>query len=146
VFAFEVDGFGNALFIDDSNVPSLLALPYFTEVKKDDPIYLNTRRLVWGEDNPYYFNGKAGAGIGGPHCGLDRVWPMSYVVRALTSTSDKEVRECMDMIVKSDADTGFMHESYDKDDPSKFTRAWFAWANTLFGELVLDLYEAGKLK
>ena len=145
VFAFEVDGFGNALFIDDSNVPSLLALPYFTEVRKDDPIYLNTRRLVWGKDNPYYFNGKAGAGIGGPHCGLDRVWPMSYVVRALTATSDAEVRECMDMIVKSDAGTGFMHESYDKDDPSQFTRAWFAWANTLFGELVLDLYESGKL-
>jgi len=145
VFAFEVDGFGNALFIDDSNVPSLLALPYFTEVRKDDPIYLNTRRLVWGEDNPYYFNGKAGAGVGGPHCGLDRVWPMSYVVRALTATSDAEVRECMDMIVKSDAGTGFMHESYDKDDPSQFTRAWFAWANTLFGELVLDLYESGKL-
>ena len=145
VYAFEVDGFGNALFIDDANVPSLLALPYISAVKKDDPIYLNTRRLVWGPDNPYFFEGRAGAGIGGPHCGLDRIWPMSYVLKALTSTSDAEVRECLAFLERSDAGTGFMHESYDKDDPARFTRSWFAWANTLFGELVLDLYESGRL-
>ena len=100
---------------------------------------------MWGEDNPYFFNGKAGAGIGGPHCGLDRIWPMSYVLRALTSTSDAEVKECLELLEKSDGGLGFMHESYDKDDPKKFSRSWFAWANTLFGELVLDLYEEGKL-
>lgn len=145
VYAFEVDGFGNALFIDDANVPSLLALPYISAVKKDDPIYLNTRRLVWGPDNPYFFSGKAGAGIGGPHCGLDRIWPMSYVLKALTATDDAEVRECLALLEKSDAGTGFMHESYDKDNPAHYSRSWFAWANTLFGELVLDLYESGKL-
>lgn len=145
VYAFEVDGFGNALFIDDANVPSLLALPYISAVPKDDPVYLNTRRLVWSRDNPYFFEGRAGAGIGGPHCGLDRIWPMSYVLKALTSTSDAEVRECLAMLERSDAGTGFMHESYDKDNPSRFSRPWFAWANTLFGELILDLYESGRL-
>ena len=144
VFAFEVDGYGNALFIDDSNVPSLLSLPYISGVKKDDPIYLNTRRLVWSGDNPYFFSGKAGAAIGGPHCGLDTVWPMSYVVRALTATSDEDVRDCLEHIVKSDANTGFMHEAYHKDNPARYSRAWFAWANTLFGELVLELVQSGK--
>ena len=142
VFAFEVDGYGNALFIDDANVPSLLALPYFSAVRKDDPIYLNTRKLVWGRDNPYYFEGKAGAGIGGPHCGLDRIWPMSYVLRALTTDDEAEIQECLAQLEKSDAGTGFMHESYNKDDPAKFSRSWFAWANTLFGELILNLVEA----
>ena len=145
IYAFEVDGFGNALMIDDANVPSLLALPYFSEVKKDDPVYLNTRRFVFSPDNPYFFVGKAGAGIGGPHCGFDRIWPMSYVLKAMTATDDDDIVACLRMIRRSDAGKGLMHESYDKDDPAVFSRAWFAWANTLFGELILKLDRDGKL-
>ncbi len=144
IYAFEVDGFGNHLLIDDSNAPSLLSLPYLTDVKIDDPIYRNTRRFVWSRSNPYFFKGSAAEGIGGPHVGYDMVWPMSLIVRALTSTDDREIAECLRTLIATDAGTGFMHESFHKDDPANFTRPWFAWANTLFGELVLKLVNEGK--
>ncbi len=145
VYAFEVDGFGNATFMDDANVPSLLALPYLGCVELSDPIYQNTRKLIWSEDNPYFFKGKAAEGIGGPHVGYDMVWPMSIIMRALTSSDDKEIAWCVKTLRDTDADTGFMHETFHKDDPANFTRKWFAWANTLFGELILTLVKSGKL-
>ena len=144
VYAFEVDGFGNATFMDDANVPSLLALPYLGCVDKDDTIYQNTRKLIWSTDNPYFFKGKAGEGIGGPHVGYDMVWPMSIIMRAMTSSDDTEIAWCVKTLRNTDAETGFMHESFHKDDPSNFTRKWFAWANTLFGELTLKLVNEGK--
>ena len=145
VYAFEVDGFGNASLMDDANAPSLLSLPYLGCVEINDPVYQNTRKLVWSHDNPYFFSGKAGEGIGGPHVGYDMVWPMSIIMRAITSTNDKEIANCMKTLVATDAETGFMHETFHKDDPANFTRKWFAWANTLFGELVLKLVKSGKL-
>lgn len=144
VYAFEVDGFGNASLMDDANVPSLLALPYLGCVDKNDSIYLNTRKLVWSTDNPYFFRGKAGEGIGGPHVGYDMIWPMSIIMRAMTSSDDQEIAWCIKTLRNSDAETGFMHESFHKDDPSNFTRTWFAWANTLFGELTLKLVNEEK--
>ncbi len=144
VYAFEVDGYGNATFMDDANVPSLLALPYLGCVKKDDPIYKNTRQLVWSEDNPYFFKGKAAEGIGGPHVGYDMVWPMSIIMKAMTSNSDSEIKACIKTLRNTDADTGFMHETFHKDDPAKFSRSWFAWANTLFGELIMKIVNEGK--
>ena len=145
VYAFEVDGFGNRLFMDDSNVPSLLALPYLGCVESNDPVYLNTRKFVWSADNPYFFKGKAAEGIGGPHIGYDMVWPMSLIMRAMTSNSDAEIKQCVRTLRDSDGGTGFMHESFHKDNPENFTRAWFAWVNTLFGELILHLINGGKL-
>lgn len=143
VYAYEVDGKGNQLFMDDANVPSLLSLPYLCSfIRRDDPVYLNTRRLVWSEKNPYFFKGTKSEGIGGPHVGYDYVWPMSIIMKALTSTSRKEIQQCIRILADTDADTGFMHESFHKDNPSDFTRSWFAWANTLFGELILR--EVGK--
>lgn len=144
VYAYEVDGFGNTTFMDDANVPSLLALPYMDSVDRDDPVYRNTRNLVWSTDNPYFFRGKAAEGIGGPHIGYYMVWPMSITMRALTSRDDEEIRWCLKTLRDTDGDTGFMHETFHKDDPSNFTRSWFAWANTLFGELVLKTVEEGK--
>lgn len=145
VYAFEVDGFGNATFMDDSNVPSLLALPYLGCIEKTDPIYENTRKLVLSEDNPYFFKGKVAEGIGGPHVGYDMVWPMSIIIRAMTSTDDIEIAKCIKTLRNTDANTGFIHESFHKDDPTHFSRSWFAWANTLFGELVLKLVNEGKI-
>ncbi len=145
IYAYEVDGFGNHLLMDDSNVPSLLAMAYLGDVDINDPIYQNTRRFVWSEDNPYFFKGKAGEGIGGPHIGYDYIWPMSIMMKAFTSQDDAEIKWCIETLMTTDAGTGFMHESFFKDDPSKFTRAWFAWQNTLFGELIIHLVDNGKL-
>lgn len=144
IYAFEVDGFGNQLMMDDANVPSLLAMAYLGDVDINDPIYQNTRRFVWSEDNPYFFKGKAGEGIGGPHIGYDMVWPMSIMMKAFTSRDDIEIKTCIRMLMDTDNETGFMHESFHKDDPSNFTREWFAWQNTLFGELILKLIKEGK--
>ncbi len=145
IYAFEVDGFGNALLMDDANVPSLLALPYLGDVDVDDPIYRNTRRFVWSTSNPYFFKGKATEGIGGPHVGYDMIWPMSIMMKAFTSTDDAEIKQCIETLMTTHNGTGFMHESFHKDDPSNFTREWFAWQNTLFGELILKLVNDGKL-
>lgn len=145
IYSFEVDGFGNRFLMDDANVPSLLAMPYLGDVEIDDPIYQNTRRFVWSESNPYFFRGTAGEGIGGPHVGYDMVWPMSIMMKAFTSQDDAEIKRCIEMLMTTDAGTGFMHESFHKDNPEKFTREWFAWQNTLFGELILKLINEGKL-
>lgn len=146
IYAFEVDGFGNQLFMDDANVPSLLGLPYLGCVDPNDPVYQNTRKFVWSADNPYFYKGRAAEGIGGPHIGFDMIWPMSLIMRAITSQDDAEIRYCIRTLRNTDAGTGFMHESFHKDNPKKFTRAWFAWANTLFGELILKLIDEGKDK
>ena len=140
IYAFEVDGFGSSYLMDDSNVPSLLALPYLGSVKLDDPIYQNTRKFALSLDNPYFFKGSAAEGIGGPHAGQDMIWPMSITMRALTSTDEKEIKTCIETLQKTHAGKGFMHESFNKNDPAKFTRAWFAWSNTLFGELLWRTY------
>lgn len=145
IYAFEVDGFGNQLIMDDANVPSLLAMPYLGDTDINDPIYQNTRRFVWSKDNPYFFKGKAGEGIGGPHIGYDMVWPMSIMMKAFTSQNDEEIKTCIKMLMATDAGTGFIHESFHKDDPKNFTRAWFAWQNTLFGELIIKLIKDGKV-
>lgn len=145
IYAFEVDGFGNHLLMDDANVPSLLAMAYLGDVSINDPIYQNTRRFVWSEDNPYFFRGRVGEGIGGPHIGHDMVWPMSIMMRAFTSQDDKEIVQCLQMLVDTDNGTGFMHESFNKDDAANYTRSWFAWQNTLFGELILKLIDDGKV-
>ena len=144
IYAFEVDGFGNRLLMDDANVPSLLGMGYLGDVPLDDPIYQNTRRFVWSEDNPWFFRGKAGEGIGGPHIGYDMVWPMSIMMKCFTSQDDDEIRWCMRTLLNTDAGTGFIHESFHKDDAKNYTRPWFAWQNTLFGELVLKLLTDGK--
>ena len=145
IYAYEVDGFGNQLLMDDANVPSLLAMAYLGDVPVSDPIYQNTRRFVWSEDNPYFFRGRAGEGIGGPHIGYDMPWPMSIMMCAFTSTDDAEIKACIEMLMRTDADTGFIHESFHKDDPARFTRKWFSWQNTLFGELIIKLVDEGKL-
>ncbi len=144
VYAYEVDGFGNALLMDDSNVPSLLAMGYLGDVPLNDPVWQNTRRFVWSDDNPCFFRGSAGEGIGGPHIGRDYVWPMSIMMKCFTAQSDEEIRHCMRMLLDTDAGTGLIHESFHKDDASRFTRPWFAWQNSLFGELVLKLLADGK--
>jgi meiotically up-regulated gene 157 (Mug157) protein len=141
VIAYEVNGFGSYNLMDDANVPSLLSLPYLLgDAFSKKAVYRNTRRMLLSPDNPFYFSGSAGEGNGSPHTGLEYIWPMSITMRALTSSDEKEMLHCLKILVYANAGTGFMHESFYKDDASKFTRKWFAWANTLFGELVLKLF------
>lgn len=140
IYAFEVDGFGSTYLMDDANVPSLLALPYLGALDANDPIYVNTRKFVWSADNPYFYKGTAAEGIGGPHVGQDMIWPMSITIRALTSGNKEEIKSCIQMLQKTHGGTGFMHESFHKDNAAKFSRAWFAWSNTLFGELLWKTY------
>jgi len=140
VYAYEVNGFGSFHLMDDANVPSLLSLPYLDARPAADPVYQNTRRLVLSSFNPFFFKGVSAEGIGGPHAGMQMIWPLGITMRALTSSNEPEIKSCLQMLVKSHAGTGFMHESFHKDDPARFTRKWFAWANTLFGELVLKTY------
>ena len=140
IYAFEVDGFGSSYLMDDSNVPSLLSLPYLGAMDVTNPIYQNTRKFALSIDNPYFFKGSAAEGIGGPHAGQDMIWPMSITMRALTSKDENEIKFCIDTLRKTHAGKGFMHESFNKDNPAKFTRSWFAWSNTLFGELLWKTY------
>jgi meiotically up-regulated gene 157 (Mug157) protein len=140
IWAYEVDGFGGRVLMDDANVPSLLALPYL-ESSPDAPLYARTRAFVWSDRNPWFFRGTAGEGIGGPHEGAAMIWPMSQTIYALTSNSADEIRSALRMLKIGSAGSGFIHESYFKDDAKNFTRSWFAWANTLFGELIVHLVE-----
>lgn len=145
IYAFEVDGFGGCFLMDDANVPSLLAMPYLGDVDRHDPIYENTRRFVWSDANPYFWRGEAGEGIGGPHIGVEMIWPMSIMMKAFTADNDDEIRACIEQLLRTDAGTGFIHESFSRNDASNFTREWFAWQNTLFGELILKLVDEGKV-
>ena len=141
IYAYEVDGFGSQVLMDDANVPSLMALPYLEAVPTSDPIYQNTRKFLLSEANPFYFKGTAAAGIGGPHVGRDMIWPIGLVTQGLTSQDDQEIRRCIQTLKTTHAGTGFMHESFNKNDPKNFTRAWFAWANTIFGEFLWKTYQ-----
>ena len=145
IYAYEIDGFGNRHLTDDANVPSLLAMAYLGDVNVNDPIYQNTRRFLLSKDNPYFLAGKAGEGIGSPHIGYQMIWPMSIMMRAFTSKNDAEIKNCIEMLMTTDAGTGFMHEAFHKDDANNYTRPWFAWQNTLFGELIIKLIDDGKL-
>ena len=135
IWAYEVDGFGGQALMDDANAPSLLSLPYL-DSSPDAALYTRTRSFVWSRQNPWFFQGSAGEGIGGPHIGRDSIWPMAQILYALTSDSAREIAHMIQMLKASAAATGFIHESYNRNDAANFTRAWFAWANTLFGELI----------
>ncbi|MFI2742688.1 glycoside hydrolase family 125 protein [Zhouia sp. PK063] len=140
IYAYEVDGYGNRVFMDDANVPSLMSLAYLGAHKPDDALYKRTRAYLLSDSNPYYMKGKAAEGQGSPHTGKRSIWPMGIILRAFTSTDDQEIHHCIKMLKETHAGTGFMHESFDKDDPENFSRSWFAWANTLFGELIIKVY------
>lgn len=136
---YEIDGYGNQLLMDDANVPSLLSLPYLGACRADDTRYRRTREASLGRRNPFHARGDAGRGMGSPHTGPGTVWPLGLVMQALTSCDDAEIGACLAQLKASHAGTGFMHEAFDCQDAAQFSRPWFAWANSLFGELILSL-------
>lgn len=140
MYAYETDGFGNYNLMDDANVPSLLAIPYLGYTTADDPIYQNTRRFILSEENPYYYVGEAAQGIGSPHTPHRYIWHIALSMQGLTASTKEEREQVLNLLVSTDADTGYMHEGFDADDPNHFTREWFAWSNSLFSELVYREY------
>ncbi|TKX24289.1 metal-independent alpha-mannosidase-like protein 1 [Elsinoe australis] len=141
VFAYEVDGYGSHILMDDANLPSLLSLPLLGFVDKEDEVYKNTRKMILSRaGNPYYLEGRAFHGIGGPHIGLSNAWPMSLLVQIMTSDDDEEIMKCLDL-VKKGCPLGLVHESVNVDKVRDYTRPWFAWANSVFAQTILDLAE-----
>ncbi|EGR29068.1 meiotically up-regulated protein, putative [Ichthyophthirius multifiliis] len=142
IFAYEIDGFGNVLKMDDANLPSLLSLTYLGFISQNDTLYINTRKMILdSSQNPYFFKGKQGEGIGGPHIGFQYAWPLSIITRAITSQNDQEILYCLEMLKNTTDDTLFMHESFNVNNSTDYTRTWFAWANSFFGELILHLID-----
>ncbi|MBC8160153.1 MAG: glycoside hydrolase family 125 protein, partial [Roseiflexaceae bacterium] len=137
IYAYETDGMGHYVLMDDANIPSLLALPYLGYCTEDDPIYRNTRAFVLSTANPYFYQGRAARGIGSPHTSTQHIWPLALAMQGLTSTDQFERETMLELLARTDANTGLMHESFHADDPRTFTRPWFGWANSLFSELVL---------
>ena len=146
IYAYETDGLGHYTLMDDANVPSLLSLPYLGVCEKDDPLYLRTRGFVLSLDNRFYYEGPYASGVGSPHTPAGYIWHISLCMQALTATDPAEKARLVRMLLTTHAGTGFMHEGFDPTDPEKFTRSWFAWANSLFGELIYSLYEEGSLE
>lgn len=139
VFAFEVDGYGSSILMDDANLPSLLALPLLGFVDADNKIYKNTRKMILErEGNPYCLVGKAFSGVGGPHVGLQHAWPMSRLVQAMTSNDDDEIKQVLEN-VRDTSKLGLIHESVNVGRVADYTRSWFAWANSVFAQTILDL-------
>ena len=130
--------YGGTVLMDDANAPSLLSLPYL-DSSPDAALYARTRSFIWSKQNPWFFRGSAGEGIGGPHIGRDSIWPMSQIMYAFTSHSTTEIKNMIQMLKSCATPTGFIHESYNRNNSALFTRAWFAWANTLFGELIAKI-------
>jgi len=145
IYAYEADGFGNRVFMDDANVPSLMSLAYLGIHQTDNELYRNTRKFLLSENNPYFLRGIAAEGQASPHTGKENIWPMGIILRAMTSTDDQEILKCLKMLKSTHAGTGFMHESFNKDDAAKYSRSWFAWANTLFGEMVIKIFDEKRL-
>ena len=145
LYAYEVDGLGNANLMDDANVPSLLSLPYLEVCSPDDVVYRNTRSFVLSRENPYFYKGRFAEGIGSPHTPQGYIWPIALCVQAMTSSSTEERAAILNALMRTHAGTGMMHESFDPQAPEKYTRSWFAWANSMFGEMIMRLYEEKKL-
>lgn len=138
IYAYEVDGLGNRLLMDDANLPSLLGLPYLDVLEKTDDLFQNTKAFILSENNPYYYKGKYGGGIGSSHTFPRYIWPIALAVEGLVSPNKEEKKEILDRLVQTSAGTQMMHESFDVDQPSNYTREWFSWANAMFNQLLLD--------
>lgn len=139
IYAYEVDGFGGQHLMDDANVPSLLSAPFLGYVDQDDEVYQNTRAFVLSRSNPWYCQGPVINAIGSPHIRPGAAWPMSSIIRVFTSNDEQEVIGQIGEILRSTDGLGLIHESVDSWDASRWSRQWFTWANSLFGQMILDL-------
>ena len=144
MYVYECDGLGNNLLMEDAGLPGLVSIPYFTPSLAGDPVVLASRAFSLSTDNPYFSRGTVAEGTGSPHGAghhkdFNWIWPLGIVSRGLTSNDPVEITHCLAMLTNSSAGTGFMHESFYKDDPKQYTRHWFAWVNNLYGELIIKV-------
>lgn len=139
VLAYEVDGLGGQLLMDDANMPSLLSLPLISATATDDPLYGRTRSMLLSEENPYFYRGRLAAGIGSPHTPARHVWPIALAVEGLTAVSGEGRGKRLALIASTTARTGYVHESFHVDDDHVFTRPWFSWADSMFCQLAMEV-------
>ncbi|MGW0756508.1 glycoside hydrolase family 125 protein [Streptomyces sp. NPDC002814] len=142
VLAYEVDGLGAVLLGDDANLPSLLSLPLSGWCTAEDPLYQATRTLVLSPSNPSFFSGHHASGVGSAHTPDGHVWPLALATAGLTG-DENAAAQALETLAATTAGTGLMHESFHVDDPGRYTRDWFGWANAMFCELALDLCGGG---
>lgn len=138
MYAYEVDGLGNYYLMDDANVPSLLSAPYLGYCEIDDEVYQNTRRFILSKDNPYYFEGEEFKGVGSSHTPIDYFWHIALAIEGLTTIDENERKRILKQFIMTDGNTNMMHEGINVNDPNKYTREWFSWANSMFAEFILD--------
>jgi uncharacterized protein len=141
IYAYEVDGLGHAILTDDANVPSLLSAPYIGYTTTNDRYYENTRRFLLSADNPSFYQGQVAQGIGSFHTPDHWIWPLALVMQGLTATTQSEKEDILNELLASDPGDHLLHESFDPDDPKRFTRPDFGWPNALFSEFVLTQFE-----
>lgn len=140
VYAYEVDGLGNARLMDDANIPSLLSAPYLGYTKSSSFIYKNTRKFLLSGDNPTYYVGKLARGIGSPHTNEGWVWPLAMLMEGFTASTDAERKNVLGQLLASDPGDHLLHEAFNPDDPTKYSRADFGWPNALFSEFVMTSF------
>lgn len=138
VYAYEVDGFGQFNLMDDANVPSLLAMDYLGYKPAKAEVAEHTRQMILSEKNPYYYTGEKASGIGSPHTPVRYIWHISMAIQGLTAKTKEEKYQVIKRLMETDGGTGLMHEGFHVDDPARFTREWFSWANAMFCELVMQ--------
>jgi meiotically up-regulated gene 157 (Mug157) protein len=141
IYAYEVDGLGNASIMDDSNVPNLISAPYLGYGSMKDERYLRTRKTLLSKENPYFYEGKYAKGIGSSHTPENYIWPIAMAMEGMTTDDKAEKERILNQLVATDAGTNLMHEGFDVDDPTQYTREWFSWANMMFCELVMDYFD-----
>lgn len=137
IWAYEVDGVGNYLLMDDANIPSLLSAPYLEFCEFSSLVYQNTRKYILSNFNPYYFTGSYGQGVGSPHTQNSWIWPISIIMQALTADNDNEIRQMVNYLNNLDGGAHYVHESVNPNNPSQYTRSSFAWGDSLYAELVI---------
>ncbi|MGZ3503926.1 MAG: glycoside hydrolase family 125 protein [Vulcanimicrobiaceae bacterium] len=141
MYAYEVDGLGHAVLTDDANIPSLLSAPYLGYTTANDRYYLNTRAYLLSEDNPAFYTGNIARGIGSYHTPDHWIWPLALVMEGLTATQQGEKQDVVNELLSSDPGDHLLHESFDPNDPKRYTRADFGWPNALFSEFILTQFQ-----
>lgn len=66
---------------------------------------------------------------------------MSQISGIYGTEDDEEIKERLAMVMENTSGLGLIHESIHIYNATDYTRPWFAWANSYFAEMVLDLAE-----